>query len=602
MNALIGILQSSTSSEVSAAGVVESLYRIDGNYKHLLQAAGKLKVLCKKYPSCLNFAPDAGCGMLSLVEKEVHGGLIPQVPTAMVHTPSQPKPPKGCTTKDPIEDGTALHKAVIAGQQQDILRLLEKKADVLAVDQHMKTPLEYAGPEAITPLLDHAGAGTKLLWVLGAYQRGIDMSAARLEEVQDLLHQGACVNGMTVIHRKTPLHHAVVQKDALAEVVQCLLVSSANVNAIDQEGKTPLHCIVDVDPLDSNASKLVELLLLSQADVGAIDLSQNTPLHYACERARDLKTVSLLLSKCSVVDARFHTLLHTVCQSRTVQSRDQAPLAYTLIELLLEKGIDVNAIDKEERMALHFALTNQAEPEVIQLLVESRANVVAQTKIGQMAALQYAAAYHVSPEIIQLLLDKNASVNSSNSHGKTALHWAIEIPGRHACAEIVRIILENGADVNAVDNCEYANPNLGSSYGLELPKSKMSRTPLLWAVTKSADRAVVEVLLAMGADVNAQDKRGRTALQCALEQDAKHEVVNLLIQEGAEVNAALFRCALEAWIDKGLSRLVVDLIIARLGVELQQGLPLILPKAVFESIDAVERQRHGNSTSFLHLL
>jgi ankyrin repeat protein len=50
-------------------------------------------------------------------------------------------------------------------------------------------------------------------------------------------------------------------------------------------------------------------------------------------------------------------------------------------------------------------------------------------------------------EIVQLLLEKGADVNAKNKYGRTALIYATE----RGYTEIVQLLLEKGADVNAKD-------------------------------------------------------------------------------------------------------------------------------------------------------
>ena len=83
--------------------------------------------------------------------------------------------------------------------------------------------------------------------------------------------------------------------------------------------------------------------------------------------------------------------------------------------------------------------------------------------------------------------------------------------------EIVELLIAEGADVNA--------EGIGGM------------TPLFAAAnTIGGHKEIVELLIANGADVDAKDMVGRTPLHRAVGEDHK-EIVELLIANGADVNA-----------------------------------------------------------------
>lgn len=93
-----------------------------------------------------------------------------------------------------------------------------------------------------------------------------------------------------------------------------------------------------------------------------------------------------------------------------------------------------------------------------------------------------------------------------------------------ATARTVTACLEAGADLNAIDDDTWWPRTRGS-------------TPLHSAARYSRDRAVIAVLLAAGADVNARTRHGMTPLHAAVGANRNLGVVEELVAAGADLNA-----------------------------------------------------------------
>ncbi|KAJ6109059.1 ankyrin-2 [Penicillium sp. IBT 16267x] len=120
------------------------------------------------------------------------------------------------------------------------------------------------------------------------------------------------------------------------------------------------------------------------------------------------------------------------------------------------------------------------------------------------------AAITENTELVRLLLDNGADANTQ-TNGETALHVANSPPYRPAAfggyKNIIRLLLSKGADINAHEG----------SYG---------RTPLHLAVEADFTSAIAE-LLKQGARTGRQDFNDATPLELAL-QKRNHEAVMLL--------------------------------------------------------------------------
>ncbi|OCT49763.1 hypothetical protein CLCR_07067 [Cladophialophora carrionii] len=204
----------------------------------------------------------------------------------------------------------------------------------------------------------------------------IAIVSGNMEIARFLLSHGAHVNNAykrdnTSIGAGTPLHLAAVHDRE--DVVKLLVSRSANLEAKDHNGKTPLH-----QAISSNRSSdfMLQLLLRAGADTAARDLQGWTALHTACYRSDDSAT-----------------------------------------RILLEAGANVNAIDRGGWTPLHVAVT-QFDNHLARVLIDGGANVNSRTKIGETPL--HFASITASPGLLAMLLHQGADIKALDNTGKTA--------------------------------------------------------------------------------------------------------------------------------------------------------------------------------------
>ena len=205
-------------------------------------------------------------------------------------------------------------------------------------------------------------------------------------------------------------------------------------------------------------------------------------------------------------------------------------------------------------MALIIALANQsclpADPPLIRAVKQGDIEKVAQAietapvdarPDGNMTLLMVAVQFG-REDITRLLIQKGADVNAIDKLGSTSL---IEAAHRGGNYPIVKMLLDAGADVNQASNggftplmaacgrghSEVAKLLLANGANTEA-HSTNNATALIDAVT--ANLETVTVLLDAHANVNVQCKDGTTALMIAINHNA-YKIADALIRAGADL-------------------------------------------------------------------
>src|SRR5262247_515284 len=208
------------------------------------------------------------------------------------------------------------------------------------------------------------------------------------------------------------------------------------------------------------------------------------------------------------------------------------------LQLLIDKGADVNAKNRRGSTPLHWAIHDEAKA---RLLLAKGANVNARQAQGR-TPLFLAAMLGDGVPTLRLLLSKGADPNLAAVNGQTPLMMAAR-----GAVEATQLLIEKGADVNAKDGAgETALMSAcagGNARGVQLlivrgadvkVMSKRNETALGFAATSGA-QASVEMLLAKGADVNVRNFRGYSPLMFAASSDAMPAgIIKSLLDKGAD--------------------------------------------------------------------
>lgn len=229
-------------------------------------------------------------------------------------------------------------------------------------------------------------------------------------------------------------------------------------------------------------------------------------------------------------------------------------------EVLLDGVRDVNASEPDGTTALHYAVLNN-EVDLARQLIRKDAQVNTRTRYGITPI--YLAAQNGSAEMTELLLKNGANANEQYREGETVLHtatrtgnfdtvelllkngaqvdareqWHGQTPLMWAMAqkhiELLPLLLEHGADVNALSNMEeWERQVTMEPRDKWLPPGAMS--PLMFAAREDCI-ACIKPLLEAGASIDAATPKGITSLLMAI-INGHYDVAYALAEAGANVN------------------------------------------------------------------
>ncbi len=253
-------------------------------------------------------------------------------------------------------------------------------------------------------------------------------------------------------------------------------------------------------------------------------------IHIAAQdgNIEDLKK-ELGLVDVNTPDEDGYTALHWASQNGHIE----------VVKLLIASGSNSSLVDKDGFFALEIACNN-GHTQVVKFLLENGADPN-QGRDG-FTALHSASGYCHS-EIISMLIAHGANVNANdNTYGGEEvwipLHWAAQ----ENCLDVAKILIENGADINALTNPNGLSPldiaimenNIafaklllenGADVGTG-PSSENYLTPAHLAASYNRPE-IMELLIQYGVNVFAKDDDGMVALDNAIDVGAK-QIVKML--------------------------------------------------------------------------
>ncbi|CAH0387286.1 unnamed protein product [Bemisia tabaci] len=427
------------------------------------------------------------------------------------------------------ERQTSLHIATEKGNENCMLLLLRKGAYVDPIARFGETPLRIAvkkqslsSVECILKFCPNLNKNIYKTILKTA------MCGESREIVSRLIQYGFSLSQADV--HDCGLLHATVEKGQL-QLVKFLLNHCADPNCL-YKGNTPLHSAVRNGNIE-----IVQLLLKANCRVNAVDTFGKTPLYYSIDyskKDKGLEMLKLLLTSGAKINSK--KLLHDAVKYE----------CFEICEVLTNNGANPN-YPRDGHLPLHSAIKS-GRTDIVKLLLDAKSNVDAVDESGK-TPIDYSVEHAKNEngtEIFKLLLANGATVD------KSLLHNVV----KNECFEICEVLINNGCDVNALDE-HYRTPLLYTAYPHSSYFTNKELNP-----DETYRIQIAELLLNSGADVNAKCKRDETALHFAT-QFGFERLVWFLLQNGADVNSfdKLGNTALTFAVDRGYTNILKALII-----------------------------------------
>ncbi len=207
----------------------------------------------------------------------------------------------------------------------------------------------------------------------------------------------------------------------------------------------------------------------------------------------------------------------------------------TAVQVLLKEGADVNATDPEYGgSCLHWASYN-GHRRVAELLIEKGADVHARNKDGRTPLML--AAGRGQNSTVKLLVAHGADVRAEGNDGKSALDWAQA--GKHEkTANLIKSAakeLEQKKKQTAQAESAKQSPRPKPKKSDAEPRPEELNRQLRHAA-KTGDHATVKKLIDRGADPKVPDTNGHYPLALAV-VNGHRKTVTTLIEAGADVDS-----------------------------------------------------------------
>jgi ankyrin repeat protein len=324
---------------------------------------------------------------------------------------------------------TPLHYAALVANGRMVQFFLDHGADPNALSHYDETPLHLA--------LSRGLHGTKCAddWTADHWKAEVLLDTIDFEDedayeaaYNEVVKQRMAVIDALLSHSETDvnvqdiegasaLHCAPYEKRECALILRKLIERGADVSACSSKKRTALRLASSQD-----GSSMVSLLLSRTPDLSFEDRDGLNALHYAA-RSGNVETITEVLRACethaldlsTARDKKGRNALHHVLSRADIEA----------LQLLLDRGADVNATDIDGNTPLAFYLSRSwfsVDDNVCRLLLQEGTDPAFVNHKGLTLAHLYANCIPMKVSTLKSLMELGVDMSVTDLEGRTLLH------------------------------------------------------------------------------------------------------------------------------------------------------------------------------------
>ncbi|XP_061191633.1 serine/threonine-protein phosphatase 6 regulatory ankyrin repeat subunit B-like [Saccostrea echinata] len=398
---------------------------------------------------------------------------------------------------------TVLHLAATSGNIDVVKLLREKGLDMMSVGLNGKTVLHLSSmnsrKEMCKYILQYYPQLKNIRDEDGHTALHDACEGGNVDTVSFLLARGFDINALTNTG-ETVLHSACFNGNY--SVCMFLLDKHPHLlNVKDRHGNSVLH-----DAASGGNVNILKCLITKGLKLNSLGANRKTVLHFACHYCRK-EMCEYLINNFSqlmyIKDTEGYTALHEACIGGDV----------SILSILLDKGMNINALDRRGYSVLDVACSNGKYAVCKYLVAKHKDLLRFRHKYG--FSLLHSTALGGNVEIFKFLRIKGVEINS-DVNGKTVLHICC-LQGKQ---EMCKFLLENYSHLKNV-------------------KDRFGHTALHDACI-GGNLEMVRYLLGKGLNVNILTNAGESVLNLAYD-NKKHDIFQYFVNSHPHLVLCLFK-------------------------------------------------------------